>query len=298
MINRTSQVGFIRDRTTQFRNFRNLTNNGKPGGMNIETNLIGAAAMGEARMRGDVSVIQEANSIDSMFNSIENDIKTLTDMHKARLRASFNDNKTQDAQIEAKTQAIASQIASVRDMIRNPINARTAAARTIEENMRKGFASKLRDVTLHFREIQGSFIQSIRKQNDKLSTDKGEDDELMLDDLDPGFTGDQTSIIMANDLMLRQRNQELQGMVQMMNQLNQLFSDLGTLIIEQGTVLDRIDGIIEKSIDEIRSGNSELEKANKDQQSKCFYYYISIVLILILLFGTIIILRKGKSKSS
>ena len=31
--------------------------------------------------------------------------------------------------------------------------------------------------------------------------------------------------------------------------VNQLFADLGTLIVEQGTMLDRIDGIVEETIE-------------------------------------------------
>ena len=45
-----------------------------------------------------------------------------------------------------------------------------------------------------------------------------------------------------------------------MNDLAEMFQDLSNLVVEQGTVLDRIDFNISDSRQNIRKGNKELQK--------------------------------------
>ena len=298
MTSKEPQCGFIRDKTTQFRNFRSSMNFSSGNSPGIEDGLIGANAMNEAKARGDTSVIISANNIEALFSAIQSDMSSLAELHKARLRANFTDNKTQDAAIEAKTRAISGQFTNLRDIIRGSSQAKTASGQTIENNMKMGFVARLRDMTTQFRDMQAGYIQSLRRLDEKQQSfaagQDSDEDGFGLDDFDPGLTGEQTSQIVANDLMLRQRNQELTQMIQMMNQLNELFADLGTLIIQQGTMLDRIDTTVCEARETIISGNEILTQAENDQKSKCFYIYIIIVVVLIIIFGIIIISKKNK----
>ena len=292
------QIGFVRDKTTQFRNFRSSMNF-QSNNSSVEDGLMGASAMGELQAKGETHVLVAANNIEVLFATIQEDMRSLGEMHKNRLRANFSDNKTQDAQIEAKTRAISGQFTELRDKIKGTSQARNAESQIIEENMKMGFIARLRDMTTQFRDMQAAYIQNIRRLNEKQQTFIAEDDDkdgFGLEDFDPGLTGEQTSQIVANDLMLRQRNQELNQMIQMMNQLNELFADLGTLIIQQGTMLDRIDATVVEAREEVVKGNEQLAKAETDQKSKCFYIYVILVIVLILIFGTVIIVRKEKNR--
>ena len=300
MTSKEPQCGFIRDKTTQFRNFRSSMNFSSGPSAGLEDGLIGASAIGEVKARGDTSVIVSANNIEALFSAIQTDMSSLADLHKQRLRANFTDNKTQDAAIEAKTRAISGQFTNLRDIIRSSNQAKTAQGQNIENNMKMGFVARLRDMTTQFRDMQAGYIQNLRRLDEKQQSfnaaEDNDEDGFGLDDFDPGLTGEQTSQIVANDLMLRQRNQELTQMVQMMNQLNELFADLGTLIIQQGTMLDRIDTTVSEARETIVAGNEILAEAESDQKSKCFYIYIIIVVVLIIIFGIIIISRKNKNK--
>ena len=294
MIEKSQDLGFFDDKTFEFRKMRNIYSNRNNHQSDIQTNLIGPNAMDSVPQRIDYSYINEADNFENKFQNLKNEIEQLSILHNNRLQANFSDNKTQDAQIEAKTQHIAQQLSSLRDDLRNLKT--NSTNQTVKENLKSGLALKLRDITLLFRDRQANFIQNLKKQKEKASAflddfDNGENN-LEDFDFDPGFTGEQTSMIVANELALRQRNQELQHMVSMMNQLNELFSDLGTIIVQQGTMLDRIDGLIEKSIEEVQSGNQHLRSAENHQKSGCYYYYLTIIVILILIFGTIIILKK------
>ena len=300
MSSKEIQIGFIRDKTTQFRNFRSSMNF-QQNNSDIDSGLMGAGAMGELQAKGETHVLVAANNIEVLFATIQEEMRSLGEMHKNRLRANFTDNKTQDAAIEAKTRSISTQFTELRDRIRNTSQARNAETQIIEENMKMGFIARLRDMTTQFRDMQANYIQNIRRLNEKqqsFAADEDEKEGFGLEDFDPGLTGEQTSQIVANDLMLRQRNQELTQMIQMMNQLNELFADLGTLIIQQGTMLDRIDATVVEAHEEVLKGNQELVTAETHQKSKCFYIYIVLVVILIIIFGTVIIVRKEKARGN
>lgn len=293
-------LGFIRDKTTQFRNFRTSMGQSSGPAADVSVGLISAPPMNDIKARGDHSVVTAASTIEAQFQTIQSEMNTLAEMHKQRVKANFSDNKTQDAAIEAKTRSISTQITSLRDQIREDKYSSATTRGQIEDNMRIGFVAKLRDLTSRFRDMQAAYITNLRKINDRAQAAAkdldSDEDGISLDDFDPGLTGEQTSQIVANDLMLRQRNQELTQMIQMMNQLNELFADLGTLIIQQGTMLDRIDNIVIEAHEEIRAGNKSLEKAETHQKSKCFYYYMIGIILLILIFGTFVIIKKNKKK--
>nr|AAR06574.1 syntaxin 16/TLG2-like protein [Trichomonas vaginalis] len=268
----------------------------------VSTGLISATPMNDAKGRGDSTVINTASNIEAQFQNIQSEMKTLADMHKQRVKANFSDNKSQDTAIEAKTRSISTQITQLRDQIREGSNHVNSTQAQIQENMKMGFVARLRDLTTRFRDMQAAYITNIRRMNEKahaavLDLGDANDDEIGLDDFDPGLTGEQTSQIVANDLMLRQRNQELTQMIQSMNQLNELFADLGTLIIQQGTMLDRIDNTIVEAHEQIQQGNKTLEKAETHQKSKCFYWYMIAVILLIIIFGTVVIIKNQKKSS-
>jgi len=56
----------------------------------------------------------------------------------------------------------------------------------------------------------------------------------------------------------RLKKQEIESIVTQMNNLSDLFRDVSNLVVEQGTVLDRIDFHIQESRAQVQKGNKEL----------------------------------------
>ena len=111
---------------------------------------------------------------------------------------------------------------------------------------------------------------------------------------------EQTMKVRQNEQFITQRNREIEKLNEMMQPVLEMFSDLNVLILEQGTMLDRIDGIMETAVEDMQQGNAELKKANDHQKSgnKCFYWYLGVVFVLILIIGFIIIGKKRSGKNS
>ena len=80
-------------------------------------------------------------------------------------------------------------------------------------------------------------------------------------------------------------------------ELATIFKDLATLVIDQGTVLDRIDYNMEQVVETTKKGMVQLNKAEEYQKSTRPLKCICVLLILILVLA-IILYNKWKSNSN
>jgi syntaxin 16 len=85
---------------------------------------------------------------------------------------------------------------------------------------------------------------------------------------DNSKSGDFLQVENSNDLWAK-RDNEIQNLLRSIEDLAQVFKDLQTLVLEQGTILDRIDCNIEKAVENIDQAGEELEQANKNMKSNC-----------------------------
>ena len=72
------------------------------------------------------------------------------------------------------------------------------------------------------------------------------------------------------DSILIRRDSELNEIVKGMTNLQQMFKDLQIIVIEQGTILDRIDYNIEVGFDNVQKGKKQLVSANEKHKTHCF----------------------------
>ena len=63
------------------------------------------------------------------------------------------------------------------------------------------------------------------------------------------------------------RSKEISALTDQINSLAVLFKDFSVLVIEQGTILDRIDYNIENAVQHIEEANVHLEKAHEVEKS-------------------------------
>ena len=63
------------------------------------------------------------------------------------------------------------------------------------------------------------------------------------------------------------RSKEITALTDQINSLAVLFKDFSVLVIEQGTILDRIDYNIENAVEHIEVANVHLEKAHEVEKS-------------------------------
>uniref|UniRef100_A0A8C8ILT3 Syntaxin-16 n=1 Tax=Oncorhynchus tshawytscha TaxID=74940 RepID=A0A8C8ILT3_ONCTS len=132
-----------------------------------------------------------------------------------------------------------------------------------------------------------------REERSKHFFDSGplmeEDEDIAL--YDRGFTGDQLVLVEQNTVMVEEREREVRQIVQSISDLNEIFRDLAGLVVEQGTVLDRIDFNVEQSCVKTEEGLKQLQKAEQYQKKNrkmlvILILTVIVVVLILILFGT------------
>ncbi|KAJ3063834.1 Syntaxin-16 [Podochytrium sp. JEL0797] len=160
----------------------------------------------------------------------------------------------------------------------------TATATTNQQavfgkNIQTSLAAKLQDVSGVFRKAQGAYLSKLRERETRSKdmyqankpspspTQAGKDgEEEDEEDLDAVFTDAQLATLQNNDRAISEREKEITEIVKSINGLAEIFKELQTMVIDQGTVLDRVDYNIESTATYMADAHVQLEKASTYQE--------------------------------
>lgn len=94
---------------------------------------------------------------------------------------------------------------------------------------------------------------------------------------------------------MNERDAEIVHIAKSIEELAAIFKELAVLVIDQGTILDRIDYNMESAVDSAKEGVKQLEKAEEHQKNsmsvKCI---IALVVLIIIMVGVLIWKHSGK----
>lgn len=81
------------------------------------------------------------------------------------------------------------------------------------------------------------------------------------------------------------RNAEIVKIAKSIEELAQIFRELAVLVIDQGTILDRIDYNMENAVEHAKEGMKQLEQAEDHQKSsmsvKCILVLVALIIIMV-----------------
>ena len=106
-----------------------------------------------------------------------------------------------------------------------------------------------------------------------------------------GFTDQQLAVVDDLEGIVNERDEEIQKIAQSIEELSTIFKELAVLVIDQGTILDRIDFNMEQVVEHTKEGIKQLEKAEQHQKSARPLKCIGCLLVLIAVMLTILILK-------
>jgi len=81
------------------------------------------------------------------------------------------------------------------------------------------------------------------------------------------FTSQQLAVVDDLTAAVHSRDQEIAKIAQSIEELGSIFKELAVLVIDQGTILDRIDYNMEAVVEHTKTGIKQLEKAEKHQKN-------------------------------
>jgi syntaxin 16 len=94
-----------------------------------------------------------------------------------------------------------------------------------------------------------------------------------------------------SDIQLQRRDNELNELLNSVNDLAQIFKDMQTLVMEQGSILDRIDYNIDIASTNVTSGKNSIVKANEYHKKNCFRNVIIVLLVCIFIEASLLIFK-------
>ncbi|RVW97775.1 Syntaxin-43 [Vitis vinifera] len=162
----------------------------------------------------------------------------------------------------------------------------------------RSLATDLQNLSIELRKKQSSYLKRLRQQKEgqdgvdlemNLNGNKSmrEDDEFS----DLGFNEHQMTKLKKNEAFTAEREREIQQVVESVNELAQIMKDLSVLVIDQGTIVDRIDYNIQNVAASVEEGFKQLQKAERTQKKGGMVMCATVLVIMCFVMLVLLILK-------
>ena len=99
----------------------------------------------------------------------------------------------------------------------------------------------------------------------------------------------------SNDSTIAQREQEINDIAKGIIELADIFRDLQTMVIDQGTMLDRIDYNVERMATDVKGADKELVVATNYQRRSTKRKILLLLLLLVIGMFVVLLIKPRKS---
>ncbi|KAG0033683.1 hypothetical protein BGZ81_007681 [Podila clonocystis] len=252
-----------------------------------------------------VDIVDE---VDEELERIKGNVQKLDAMHKKHLLPGFDDRIQEERDIERLTDEITQQFHTCQRWIKRINNESRQSSSNQEQvmsrNVQVSLAQKVQDASGVFRQKQNAYMQRMRgvelRNKDIFSSGV----QPMIDtsipessDAESGFTSAQQTFAEQSNASVTQREQEINHISRSIFQLADIFKDLQTMVIDQGTLLDRIDFNVEQTAVHMQDAVHELDEGEK-YQKKARNRKIILLLMLIIAGLFIVLIFKPRHRSA
>ncbi|KAJ5164594.1 uncharacterized protein N7500_006424 [Penicillium coprophilum] len=187
----------------------------------------------------------------------------------------------------------------------------TSGEETMAKNIQISLAARVQEASARFRKKQSTYLRKLRDLEGIATPFDGTptqaqnpytDPSMMESDADRSFSQtmlQQTSQRQTgqNDAAIAQREREINDIAKGIIELSDIFRELQSMIIDQGTMLDRIDYNVERMGTEVKAADKELKVAT-NYQKRTTKRKIMLLLLLIVVGMIIVLVVKPKGSSS
>ena len=141
----------------------------------------------------------------------------------------------------------------IKEIINDDYNEKDLNNKKIKQNIKQNILTKLNQFTKKFKMNQELYTS---KCNDFIIDDE---DNMSMRKNDVDIKGSNYFLsTQENNEQLRQRDHELNNLLESVNELAELFKEMQNLVMQQGTILDRIDYNIDIASTNITQGKKVL----------------------------------------
>jgi syntaxin 16 len=154
----------------------------------------------------------------------------------------------------------------------------------IKENMRQNILTEINSFSKKFKLEQEIFSKKCKELNLEPNENYNfiELNDISTNSSDHNENNNENFLMKEEpDEILQHRDIEIDKISKKMNNLQELFKDLNIIVIEQGTILDRIDYNIDITFDNVKKGKKHIVKANESNKGSCFRNAILFLILIV-----------------
>ncbi|XP_057427135.1 syntaxin-43-like [Lotus japonicus] len=223
----------------------------------------------------------------------------LAKAHAKALMPSFGDGKEDQHAIESLTYEITDLIKRSEKKLRRLSAAGPSEDSNVRKNVQRSLATDLQNLSVELRKKQSTYLKRLRQQKEGQD---GVDLEINLnggksryedDDLDNMvFSEHQMAKLKKSEAFTVEREKEIQQVVESVNELAQIMKDLSVLVIDQGTIVDRIDYNIQNVATTVEDGLKQLQKAERTQKKGGMVMCATVLLIMCFVMLVLLVIKE------
>ena len=157
----------------------------------------------------------------------------------------------------------------------------------IKSNLQQALVEKIKEFTRKFKLNQEIYT---KKYKDLVGAD---DSSFEINTFMKEEDNKINNFLMSDNSnqVLKRRDTELSRLLNSVNDLSSIFKDMQNLVMEQGSILDRIDYNIEIGFDNVVKGKKKIKATNESRKGSCFRNAIIILMIFIFVESTMILFK-------
>lgn len=251
--------------------------------------------------------------IDEHLKSAETQMIQLTKLYRKNSLPGFEDKTSDEQEIEELSYRIIKLFQQCYNVMKN-LKAIQSAQRfrdyqlnkgdvIILDNLQKNYANKIQSSSNKFRMLQNSYLKFLNKDDFKPlpSATSDKDALLMLEEEEAGSATQQEIDSYSRQTLqrqterqmggrtsqfLQQREEEITQLARGVLEVSTIFREMQNMIIDQGTIIDRIDYNLENTVVELKGAQRELERATVYQKrtQKCKVILLLSLIVMALFF--------------
>jgi len=242
-----------------------------------------------------------SDEVNETLASISKRSVKLDKLHQKHVLPGFDDKTAEEGEIERLTTEITAKFHQCGNAIKRmerlakQDGTMSQAEKNMSMNIRISLAAKVQEASTAFRRKQSAYLKKLRSLQDtsgpiERANSPSIPSFLRDEEADVSYSQSalqQSATLTSNNATINQREREITDIAKGIIELADIFKELQTMVIDQGTMLDRIDYNIENMTLHVKGAEKELVQASKTQRNTTKR---KIILLLILIIVGVIIL--------
>ncbi|RYQ90079.1 hypothetical protein Ahy_B09g096365 isoform E [Arachis hypogaea] len=215
----------------------------------------------------------------------------LAKAHAKALMPSFGDGKEEQRAIESLTYEITDLIKRSEKRLQRLSAGGPSEDSNVRKNVQRSLATDLQNLSVELRKKQSTYLKRLRQQKEGPD---GVDLEINMNGSKSTYEDDDLDNMIFNEHQMAKlkKTEAFTVVVESVNELAQIMKDLSVLVIDQGTIVDRIDYNIQNVATTVEDGLKQLQKAERNQKKGGMVMCATVLLIMCLVMLVLLILKE------